>query len=125
MRSRRHWDYGFPVSKLRSRLSMTSLMLLQVCILAHERGPMGGGCALLFGIQTTLGACSGPGCQLIPYVESGAPGRVESEERLRPFPAPGAWQGIATATVAQWRSGGIRFTACRFRVITPPFAWGL
>ena len=28
MRSRSHWDYGFPGSKLRSRLSMTSWMLL-------------------------------------------------------------------------------------------------
>ena len=28
MRSQSHWDYGFPGSKLRSRLSMTSLMLL-------------------------------------------------------------------------------------------------
>ena len=62
---------------------------------------MGGGCALLFGILDALGARSGPGCWLIHDVESGAPGRVESEERLRPFPAPGAWQGIATATVAQ------------------------
>ena len=44
----------------------------RVCILAHERRPVGGGCALLFGIQTALGARSGPGCWLIPYVESGA-----------------------------------------------------
>ena len=28
MRSRSHWDYGFPRSKLRSRLKMTSWMLL-------------------------------------------------------------------------------------------------
>ena len=28
MRSRSRWDYGFPGSKLRSRLSMTSWMLL-------------------------------------------------------------------------------------------------
>ena len=28
MRSQSHWDYGFPVSKVRSRLSMTSWMLL-------------------------------------------------------------------------------------------------
>ena len=28
MRSRSHWDYGFPGSKLRCRLSMTSSMLL-------------------------------------------------------------------------------------------------
>ena len=30
MRSRSHWDYGFLGSKLRSRLSMTSWMLLSI-----------------------------------------------------------------------------------------------
>ena len=62
---------------------------------------MGGGCALLFGIQTALGAHSGPGCRLIPYVESGAPDRVKPDGRVRQFPAPGAWQGVARAAVAQ------------------------
>ena len=32
MRSRSHWDYMFPGSKLRSRLSMTSWMLLVLSV---------------------------------------------------------------------------------------------
>ena len=62
---------------------------------------MGGGCALLFGIQTAFGARSGPGCRLIPYFESGAPGCGEPDGQMRPFPAVGAWQGMARAAVAQ------------------------
>ena len=62
---------------------------------------MGGGCALLFGIQDALGARSGPGCWLIHDVESGAPGRGEPDEQMRPFLATGAWQGVARAAVAQ------------------------
>ena len=41
---------------------------------------MGCGCALLFDIQTALGARSGLGCRLIPYVELVALGRVEVDE---------------------------------------------
>ena len=56
---------------------------------------------MLFGIQIALGASSGPGCRLIPHVESGAPGRGEPDEQMRPFLATGAWQGVARAAVAQ------------------------
>ena len=34
MRSRSHWDYGLPVSKLRSRLSTTAWMLLSCLYLS-------------------------------------------------------------------------------------------
>ena len=43
---------------------------------------------------------------------------------MRPFPAPEAWQGVARAAVAQWRSR-ILVTARRFQIVTPHFAWGL
>ena len=96
----------------------------RVCILAHERRPVGSGCALLFGIQTTLRARLGPGSWLIPYVESVVLGRVEPDGQMRAFPVVGAWQGVARAAEAQKRSG-IQVTARRFRVVTPPFALGL
>ena len=50
-----------------------------VCILAHEREPVGGRCALLFGIQAALGTRPEPGCQLIPSVEIGALGCGEPD----------------------------------------------
>ena len=40
-----------------------------------------------------------------------------------PFPASGAWQGVARATVAQQRSR-IQVTTRRFRDVTPPFTRG-
>jgi len=54
----------------------------RVCILAHERGLVGGGeSRLLFNIQTALGALQGQGAgsRSIPYVESGSPNRVKPE----------------------------------------------
>ena len=74
----------------------------RVCILVHERGPVRGGCALLFGIQTAFGAHSGLGCRLIPNVESD---RGEPDGLMRPFPATRAWQGMASSVVAGAEKG--------------------
>ena len=56
-------------------------------------------------IQTAPGARSGPGCQLIHDVESGVPGRVALDVQMRLLLAPGAWQGMVRAVVAQKRVG--------------------
>ena len=69
--------------------------------MAHERGPVGGGCAFSLGIQNALGARSGPICRHIPYVESGATGRGEPDGQMRPFLAMRAWKGVSRAAVAQ------------------------
>ena len=73
----------------------------QVCILAHEGGLWVTGntcCYSAFRLHSEHIQGQGAGSYPMLSQESG---RVEPDGRLRQFPAPVAWQGVARAVVAQ------------------------